>query len=130
MSCQKIFDVKRGDTARKFQDHLTLNGVSLDLAGGSAKCILRSRDETIVIVRPVTILQTGEDQDQTEPNVEAQPQAGDLDVAGMYDLEWQVTLASGRRLTLPQGPPGSGRAYHQIRVWDTLTPIESSSSSD
>lgn len=113
--CEKIHPVKRNDTGAAFEDHLMLNGESVDLAGGSVKAWMRSKDGTALIENgTVSILQTGDDQDRTEPNVRFTPESADLDVVGVHNFEWRVVLAGGGVLRFPR------KGYHRIHVQENL----------
>ena len=118
---QAIHPVKRGDTARKFQAHLAIRGVSLDIV--SATMRLRTRRRVLLIERACTILQAGDGQDQALPNVECAIESGDLSVTGICDCEFAVTLAGSRTVRMPQG------GYYQVRIWEDLAEENSSSSS-
>lgn len=113
--CQKINSVKRGDNACAFQDHLRINGTSINLSGATVRAVLRSKDLSVVVDESASVLQIGSDQDRTEPNVEWAPQDDDLDIPeGLYDFEWHIITSSGKKQTLPLG------GYHKIRVWSRL----------
>ena len=123
LSYPTVHPVKRGDTARKFQDHLQVDGDSVDLTGASVKFVLRTKAGVVLVNRAGSVLQVGTEQDKTEPNVECQVEVGDLEELGTHEQEWHVRMSGGGVLTLPQ------EGYNLVRVWDTLTPIGSSSSS-
>lgn len=133
MSCAtKIYPVKRGDTATPFQDHLEIDGVSLDLAGGTVKFVMKTKSGTMLENAFGTVLQTGSDQDKSEPNVEYLPPIGTMYPVGLHNVEWQCETATGRKVTLPRGRVVNGEiigAYHQVQVIDTLTPVDESTSS-
>jgi hypothetical protein len=108
-----IFEVKRKDTAVKFQDHLAVGGVSVDLTDASVALVLRARgDDSLVWAKDARILQTGIDQDTALANVEWLPDSeDDLDLEpGHYEMEWHLTLRGGKKLTLPRNN------YLKIRI--------------
>lgn len=125
MSCQAIYPIKQNDTGCDFTDHLELDGESLDMADVHV-CIKSQSGDILVDEKQGTILQTGDDQDKTEPNVRWRPQTGDLDIAkGIHLFEWHVELANGKKLTMPRGSaePGSDfdtDGYYLIKVYETL----------
>lgn len=125
MACEKVHHVKRNDTGRAWSAHLELDGVSVDLAGGGADIVVRTKSGTVLASSPMTILQTGDDQTRADPNVQWYPDDGDLDHVGRVDVEIDAELASGRRLRFPQ------QGYYQVQIHATLTewPTASSSSS-
>jgi hypothetical protein len=115
MSCEKVHSVKRGDNGCAFQDHLQINGESVNLSGGTVRAVLRSKDQTVVVNEAATILQIGDDQDRTQANVEWQPLADELDVTeGLYDFEWHTVNSAGKKQTFPRN------GYHKIKVWSLL----------
>ena len=121
MACERIYSVKRGDTARRFEDHLSVDGESVDLTDAAVTFVMRTKSGTVLVSGNASVLQEGTDQDRTEPNVGYIPVTGDLETLGTHDVEWQVVLPSSKRLTFPQD------GYHQVRVWDILTDESSSS---
>lgn len=116
-----IHQVKRGDTARAFQAHLAIRGVSLDIV--SATMRLRTRLRVLLVERACTILQTGYEQDQSEPNVECAIETGDLALTGLCDCTFTCILVGGRQVTMPQGD------YYRVRIGEDLAEENSSSSS-
>ena len=121
----RIYEVKRGDNGTRFEDHLQVNGESLDIA--SVVAVMRHKDGRILVEDDGEVLQSGDDQDTGEPNVGWLPEAGELEELGTHYFEWHVTLVGGRKVTMPRG------GYYNVKVWDTLSevqPISSSSSSD
>lgn len=129
MSCtnkknlSEVYPVKQGDTGSKFQDHLELNGVSLDLTGAAVTGVMKSQAGTVLFQRRGTVLQTGTSQVKKNPNVEMALESGDLDAVGTHRFEWQVELSTGRTITMPRG------GYYLVRVFEKLAAYESSSSS-
>lgn len=115
MSCEIIHNVKAGDTAVVFADHLKDNaGNSLELSGATVRAVMRTKSGTVLLNEAAEVLQTGSDQDKTQPNVRLQPTDGVPTTTGTHDFEWQVTLASGKTITRPSG------GYHQVRVYEKL----------
>lgn len=117
MSCkgEKIHPVTKGDTGAAFEDHLMLDGESVDLAGASVGAYMQAKDGTQLIENgTVAILQTGDDQDQTEPNVRFTPETGDLNALGIHSFKWKVTLSGGGIVWFPRGKP------HLVEVHDNL----------
>lgn len=110
-----VHSVKQGDTARKFQDHLTKDGVSIDLTDGSVKFVMRTLDGVVLIDADATVLQIGTDQDTDLPNVEYQPVEGDLDTIGTHNAEWHCHFADETKLTLPQ------KSYNRIEIFSVLS---------
>lgn len=109
-----VHDVKRNDTGARFEDHLRLNGVSVDLAGGQVEIVIQTMDGRVLVDTSATILQSGDDQDVTEPNVAWTPGDGDLDHVGLVKVEWRCQLAGGTWITFPR------KSYHQVRIWEVL----------
>lgn len=111
-----VHKVKQGDTARQFQDHLAVDGRSIDLGdGGSVKFVLKTADGTILIDQSATVLQSGDAQDADLPNVEYQPATGELDTVGTHNAEWHCTFADLTHLTLPQS------GYHRVEIYRVLS---------
>lgn len=97
-------NIKRGDTKGIFIDTPTINGVEVDLTGSTAKFIMRRRGKVAKVVNQVALIVA--DPDATDPRrtIQYQPILADIDEAGVYEQEWQVTFPSGKILTFPNGP--------------------------
>lgn len=103
---EKIHPVTKGDTGIAFEDHIMIDGESVDLAGANVGAYMQAKDGTQLIEDGTTaILQTGDDQDRTEANVRFYPQTGDLNTLGIHNFKWKVTLADGTIFWYPRGKP-------------------------
>lgn len=122
---EKIHPIKQYDTGSKFTDFLQEDGVPVDLDGGSVRFVMRTQSGTTLIDAPATVLQTGQEQDDTIPNVEYLPLDGDLQTPGVHYVEWHCVTRNGRLITLPRG------SYRLVEVVATLISrdVYSSSSS-
>lgn len=99
--------IKRHDTARKFIDHLTVDGSDLNLTGSTVVLAIRRRDGYVRRrTATITSAATGE--------IEYEVDAVDVAEAGNYDLEWEVTFSDGTQLTFPS------TGYHVLRVVEDL----------
>lgn len=111
----KVYPVTKGDTGSAFTDHLMIDGESVDLAGASIGAYMQAQDGTQLIDNgTVSILQSGDDQDRTEPNIQFIPESGDLDTLGTHNFKWKVTLPGGGIIWFPRGKP------YLIEVHDNL----------
>ena len=91
----KVVYLKRGDTARKITDTLSLDGQPLDLTGA-----------TVVIVWAAT----GAEVERKNASIENDPTLGqvsytitadDVAAAGAVRIEWEITFADQSVLTVP-----------------------------
>jgi hypothetical protein len=85
--------MKRGDTARKITDTLTLGGAPIDLAGSTI--ILVWKTSAAVARRTAAII------DPEAGTVEYQVVAEDVDTVGSAELEWEITFPDTNVLTVP-----------------------------
>jgi hypothetical protein len=116
--CEQVWPIMAGDDGFKFTDHLALDGTSLDLEGATVELVIRDAQENLLAEWPATVLQEGDDQDDTLPNVECAPSAGGLTQLGTHDLQWRVTFAGGTHLTYPRGKPHKIRVYETLKDWE------------
>ena len=104
----------QGDTGVAFSDHLKMQGESIDLTGANVQALMVSQKGTVLInLESAEILQSGEDQDMSEPNVRYVFSDADLETAGTHKFQWKVTFPSGRFVTRPP-------EAHQIKVVESL----------
>jgi hypothetical protein len=89
------FSIKRGDREPSISATLKQNDVVIDLTGSTVKFIMTTRDGTAkvsasaVIVTPLQGL------------VRYDWQLADTDTQGHYIAEWEITLPTGRKLSVP-----------------------------
>ena len=102
--------IKRHDTKVRFTDTPTIDGAPLDptsLVGATVKFILKSSSTLITAAAVI-------DTSGANPIFYYDPVAGDVAVSGSYQQEWEVTYASGKKLTFPNG------AYNTVTIMDDL----------
>jgi hypothetical protein len=99
--------IKRNDTGVSFTDTLTVNGAAVDLTGATVLFLMRLRDGKTVFSQTATIVDAGAGQVAYGPG--ALPTT-----PGLYEQEWQVTLAGGNILTFPSD------GYNTVDVLDDL----------
>jgi len=88
--------MKQGDTGVTFTDTLTAGGSPVDLTGATVKFLLKNRHTgTLQIDGAATIVSAINGQ------VSYQPTADDVAIAGVFLREWEITLPSGKILTVP-----------------------------
>lgn len=104
--------VKRGDVGVVFADTLTADGEPIDLS---------EADGVLFVLRPKSGAQeafsaAAEITEETAGQVAYTTVAGDLDVAGFYRQEWEITFSSGARFTVPSD------GWNDVQVVDDLNP--------
>lgn len=108
-SSRVIHYLKKGDTARKFSDTLTLAGSVIDLTDCTIRFLMVSLDGAVEVDEAADIVSA------TAGTVEYQPAVEDVAVAGLYKVEWKVTFPNASILTIPAGqPPGLDYVYLEI----------------
>lgn len=103
--------VKRGDVGVIFDDTLTSNGDPIDLTDADVVFILRPLRATEPTVDAAAVVL-----DEEAGTVRYVSADGDLDVAGLYEQEWEVRYGSGDRFTVPSG------GYNHVLVLGDLNP--------
>lgn len=96
-----IFTLTQGDTASDLiATLLGRTGAAQDLSGATVKFNMRQKDTSVVLVdhRPVQI------DFVAGGKVRYKWQAADVAVAGLYEGEFEATLADGTVLTFPTKP--------------------------
>lgn len=88
------FEIKRGDREPAITRQLMQSGAPIDLTGASVKFLMRG-DDGLKVDAAADI-----DDDPTTGIVTYEWAAADVDTAGVYKAEWEVTRA-GRTLTVP-----------------------------
>ena len=111
----QTINIKQGDTKGIFVDTLKLDSVPIDLTGSQILFLMRRRGKAYKHVS-----QTGTIISPLTGDVQYQPVAADVDTAGVYEQEWQVTFPSGKILTFPNAS-GDG-AYNTVNITRDLGP--------
>ena len=91
----KIIYLKRGDTARKITDTLSLDGQPIDLTG--ATVVLVWAPARLATQRKAATIVS----DPTTGIVSYVPSADDVATAGVVRIEWEITFADQSVLTVP-----------------------------
>lgn len=95
-----MIQLKQHDTARPITDTLLLDGLPVDLTGADVVFIMRPKtpenDAPGVRHDFVTI-----DLPEINANVRIVPTEDIVGVAGLFETEWEATLAGGAVLTFP-----------------------------
>lgn len=112
-TCPTRHPVKQGDTAAALSEHLAIDGISLDLRNATVTGTLRDRHGGTPITRDAVILQSGQNQDQEQPNVSWTPHPTDFE-PGLMDFEWLVRNGDGSKVRFPR------KGYHVIEVTAAL----------
>ena len=87
--------IKKGDTDRFFADQLRVDGTPTDLTGATVKFLLKPATGGAAKVNASASIVTA-----AEGRVKYAPQPADVDTAGVFNQEWEVTIA-GKVLTYP-----------------------------
>lgn len=88
--------IKEGDTARAWTDTLTLDGDPIDLT-----------DATVVLVKRRVGVCDSEERLEADivssaaGTVSYQPLENDVEIAGTFELEWEITFSDDSVLTVP-----------------------------
>jgi hypothetical protein len=90
-----IVSIKRHDTARTIVDRLMVGAVPLDLSGCTVELKISGVDSSVKFTRSATVT------DAPAGRVSYALIDADVAVAGFYHLEWLVTYANGKKLTVP-----------------------------
>lgn len=103
-----MITLKRGDTAVVFKDELAWSdGPQLDLTGCSVRFLMSDNNaKTVVGTATITNAMLRE--------VEYAVGANDLDTAGMFKQEWEVTFPGSVTLTVPTN------SHNTIRILEDL----------
>jgi hypothetical protein len=115
--CRKVWPIMAGDDGFKFSDHISLDGESVDLEGATVELVIRDAQEVVLAEWEAAVLQWGDDQDDTEPNVECTPPTDGISQLGTHDLQWFITLRGGAHLVYPRGEPHKIRVYETLKAW-------------
>lgn len=101
---------KRGDTRPAVETtlNITIPGKTLETATAVMQH-MSHKEQTLVITRAVTIV------DAPTNRIRFTPTAGDMNVAGLYEVEWQVTDSDGGIYTIPNDPVAPFKEYEVIR---------------
>lgn len=86
--------IKQHDTARTLTDTLLLDGAAIDITSASVVLVWK-RPDAQVYRRDATIV------DAETGQVSYAPLAADVEDIGIHLLEWEITFASGKILTVP-----------------------------
>jgi len=106
-------NIKQHDTKGKFIDTLTLNGAPVPLSGVTeARFFMRRRTKPYKHVNAL-----GNITDAPNGKVEYQPLAADVEQAGVFEQEWQITFASGLLLTFPNN------GYNIVNILRDIGPL-------
>ncbi len=108
--------VKRGDVGRQFTDTLTTGDPAVPIDLTDAVEVLFQLDHTeraLVVTGVATVVG-----DPTDGNVEYTTVATNLDIAGLYRHEWQVTFSDGTIFTFPD------EGYNYVSVDMDLGPAD------
>lgn len=90
-------EIKQGDTRPYWPVTLTFDdGTVPDLTGGSVRFIARERSDNSIIIDTPAVLTT-----PAAGQCEWRPSAGQTDIAGRYDVEWEATYADATKQTFP-----------------------------
>jgi len=106
----EVTKVKRGDVGVIFADTLTEDDEAVNLTGATVTFILRLRGGTVPVTGTATIV------DATGGTVSYATVAGNLDVAGLYNQEWEVTYGNGDKFTYPSD------TWNPVRIVGDLNP--------
>lgn len=90
-----IVYLKRGDTARKITDTLSLSGLPIDLTGATVVLVWALAGS---VAQRKTASIVG---DPTTGNVSYAPTTEDVATAGVVRIEWEITFADTTVLTVP-----------------------------
>lgn len=108
--------VKRGDIGVTFSDTFTdAEGSPVDLSGATVVFILRRYGATAP-----TVAEDAEIVVAADGTVRYVTANGDLDVAGIYQQEWEITFGSGDRFTVPSD------THNIVHIGEDLNPEEGS----
>lgn len=94
------FYIKQNDTAPSIQEILSLNGTVIDLTGCTVRFHMKVLDGVIKIDQPATVV------DAVNGIVQYDWDAGDTDTVDNFFREWEITLPSGRIMTVPNDTLG------------------------
>jgi hypothetical protein len=90
-----IVSIKRNDTARTIVDRLMVGAVPLDLTGCTVALKFSAAESGVTVTRSATVT------DALSGRVSYAFIDADVAEAGFYHLEWLVTYANGKKLTVP-----------------------------
>ena len=101
---------KRGDTRPAVETtlNITIPGKTLETATQVMQHMSHT-EQTLVVSRSMTIVNAATNR------IRYTPTAGDMNVAGTYEVEWQVTDNDGGVYTVPNDPDAPYKEYEVIR---------------
>lgn len=103
-----VHTIKKGDRARKATDTLKIDGAPIDLTGATVYFLMRNIAAGTVIRQAATIVSP------SLGTVEYQFAAGETDVVGAYQIEWEIVFAGGLTQTVPSDD------YIRLRIMEDL----------
>lgn len=86
---------KQHDTAQAWTDTLLLNAAPINLSNCTVQLLIQPEAGGTVLARAGTIT------DAATGRVSYQPVDADVAAVGTYLLEWEITQADGKKLTVP-----------------------------
>lgn len=107
---------KRGDTREPFRSLLAAGGVPVALtADDTVRFLMVQRVGSKAVQAVAGVL--APDSDPSDPYhgwVTYQPTAGDVDTAGIFRQEWEVTFVDGTKATFPSPE------YNEVVIYEDL----------
>lgn len=105
--------IKQHDTKLTFTDRPTIDGVQMlmsSMAGCSVKFLLKCDLITPpkIVIQPATI--APDPLDNTKAYFTYDPAPADVDTIGSFKQEWELTFASGKLLSFPNG------GYNKVKI--------------
>lgn len=89
--------IKRGDRSPSISATLKQAGTAIDLTGATVKIFARNRATQVMEINGASVTVVT----PASGTVRYDLVDGDVDTAGEYDLEWEITLPSGKKTTVP-----------------------------
>lgn len=96
-----MLNMKRGDTAPPITATLEVGGTAVDLEGATVRFHMRDSSQQVVVDAAANNDQVSDGSDGTLGMVSYDWIAGDTDIAGMFEGEWEVTFADSSIRTFP-----------------------------
>ena len=91
-----VHKIKQGDTARVFQDTLTIDGEAMDLTGASVAFVMMNVCSGEAQRGTASIISA------TAGTVRYQPTTTNVATVGRYRAEWEITYVGGKIQTVPE----------------------------